>query len=391
MKDYKYILIGGGMAAGSAVMGIRELDPSGSILMISEENALPYHRPPLSKKLWSGGKEDEIFMAVDERDVDFLLNTCVLSINPDIKRIVVSSGESFAYDKLLLATGGEVRKLPFGADNIHYYRTLADYHRLKSLTEMADRFAVIGAGFIGSELAAALTLNGKKATIIEAGSGIGWKIFPEEMVNFLESYYKEKGVELLSGVEITSVKSKGDEVFIELNQGELLHFDVVVAGVGIMPNQELAEEIGLAVENGIHVNEILQTSDPSIFAAGDVANFYNPLLSRRIRVEHADNAEVMGKAAGRNMADANEPYSYLPLFYSDMFDLGYEAVGIIDSRLEIIADWQETHNKGILYYMEDDAVVGVLLLNIWDKVDAAREIIGSKKPFSAKELIGLIT
>ncbi len=390
MKDYTYIIIGGGMTAGSAVLGIREIDPSGTILMISEENALPYNRPPLSKKLWSGGKEDEIFLAVEERKVDFLLNTIVLSINPDLKRIAVSSGESFSYDKLLLATGGYPRGLPFGEGIIHYYRTLEDFHHLKSLTKTMNSFAVIGAGFIGSELAAALTLNKKNVTLIENGAGIGWKVFPQDMVRFLNDYYIDKGVMVKAGLEITSVEKEGNKASINFKHGEALLVDEVVAGVGIIPNVSLAEDCGLAVKDGIHVNEILQTSDPSIFSAGDVANLFNPHLSQRIRVEHADNARAMGKAAGRNMADAIEHYDYLPLFYSDMFDLGYEAVGKIDSRLEMVQDWQEPYRKGVIYYLEDNQIVGVLLWNVWDKADSAREIIANRKPFKTESLKGLI-
>jgi len=390
MKNYTYILVGGGMAAGSAISGIREIDTNGSILMISEENELPYNRPPLSKKLWFGGAENEIYLDLNQNDIDFLLNTSVLSINPDLKRIAVSSGESFSYQKLLLATGGEVRRLPFGENHIQYLRTLADYHRLKERTEKQDDFAVIGAGFIGSEIAAALTKNGKNVTVLESGAGIGWKVFPEAMVQFLNSYYAEQGVNVRNHIAITSVDSEKDQAVIRLKNGDSIIVDSVIAGVGITLNESLATDCGLAVKDGIHVNEILQTSEPTIYAAGDIANFYNPSLERRIRVEHADNAKAMGKAAGRNMADANEPYSYLPLFYSDMFDLGYEAVGILDSRLNIVEDWDEKYEKGVLYYMEDEQIVGVLLWNVWDKSEAAREVISSKRSYSAGDLKGLI-
>ncbi len=391
MKNYSYIIIGGGMTAGSAISGIREIDKSGPILAISKENALPYNRPPLSKKLWMGGEEQNIYLDFDENNVDFQLNTQVLSINPELKRVVVSSGDVFSYEKLLLATGGSVKQLPFGRDDlIHYYRTIEDYHTLKSLTKQKRNFAVIGAGFIGSEIAAALAKNGMQVTLIEAGPGIGWKVFSEDMVQFLNGYYREKGVNILVGVNIESLERTEHGIEMKFEKSDSLMVDAVIAGVGIMPNVELAQDCELAVQDGIQVNEILQTSEPSIFSAGDVANFYNPLLDRRIRVEHADNAQVMGKTAGRNMADANEPYTYLPLFYSDMFDLGYEAVGILDSRLETFADWQEKYHKGVVYYLEDEKVVGVLLWNVWGKTDAAREVIGSKKTFSGDDLKGLI-
>ena len=390
MKDYNYIIVGGGMAAGSAVAGIRELDLVGTVLMISEENALPYNRPPLSKKLWTGGSESEIYLEMDEQGLDILLDTSVLSINPDLRRIAVSSGETFSYEKLLLATGGRVRELPFGKGLINYYRTIADYHHLRTIVEEKDRVIVIGAGFIGAEIAAALSTTGKRVTMIDVGPGIGWRIFPAEMVHFLNDYYRAKGVTVLPDVELLSVMQEGGQIALNIKGNTPVLADGVVAGVGIVLNDDLAQDSGLALKNGIQVNEVLQTSDPGIFAAGDIANFYNPTLARRIRVEHADNAKAMGRQAGRNMAEANEPYSYLPLFYSDMFDLGYEAVGILDSRLKIIEDWQEKFVKGVLYYLEEDEVVGALLWNVWDQADAAREVIGNKKSYSEKNLIGLI-
>jgi NADPH-dependent 2,4-dienoyl-CoA reductase/sulfur reductase-like enzyme len=189
---------------------------------------------------------------------------------------------------------------------------------------------------------------------------------------------------------VTNVERTGEHYKLSINSGDPYEFDGVVAGVGIMPDTELAEALQLKVDNGVHVNEFLQTSDPDIYAAGDVANFYNPLLGRRIRVEHADNATTMGKTAGRNMAGAEERYDYLPFFYSDLFDLGYEAVGLLDARCEVVEDWQKKFEKGVLYYLEDNRVRGVLLWNVWDKVDQARGVIGMPAPVNKDILIGKI-
>ena len=177
---------------------------------------------------------------------------------------------------------------------------------------------------------------------------------------------------------------------ITTDSGIAFDIDAVVAGIGIVPDVKLAEEINLEVDNGIKVNEFLQTTRSDIYAAGDVANFYNPLLGKRIRVEHSDNAKAMGKQAGRNMAGANERYDYLPFFYSDLFDLGYEAVGQIDSRYEIIEDWEEKYKKGVLYYLKEERVSGVILWNVWDKVDEARKIIGLPAPVKRSDLFGII-
>jgi len=162
--------------------------------------------------------------------------------------------------------------------------------------------------------------------------------------------------------------------------------DGVVAGLGIEPNLELARQVGLQTGDGIQVDEYLRTSQPDIYAAGDAAFFYNPALDRRLRVEHEDNANTMGRLAGRNMAGAAEPYHHLPFFYSDLFELGYEAVGELDARLSVLADWKDPHHEGVIYYQKEGMVRGVLLWNVWEQVDAARELIASKRPFRPEEL-----
>lgn len=391
METYKYIIVGGGMSADAAVKGIRELDSDGSILLISAENDPPYNRPPLSKALWKGTPLDKIWLSTDAQDADLLLGHKVTSIQKDEKIVETAEGEVFRYEKLLLATGGRVRQLPFGDDNILYYRTLDDFKELQKLAGEHKRFAVIGSGFIGSEIAAALAMNGNEVVIFDIGPGIGWNIFPEEMTVFLNEYYKEKGVEVIANVKVADVRKKNDTFIVETSSGQTYEVEGVVAGIGIIPETQLAESIELKVDNGIHVNEFLQTTDENIYAAGDVANFYNTLLSRRIRMEHSDNSKAMGKAAGRNMAGANEPYTYLPLFYSDLFDLGYEAIGLLDARCELIADWQSEFEKGVLYYLEDNRVRGVLLWNVWDKIDQAREVISMPAPVKKDQLIGRIT
>ena len=390
MKQYKYIIIGGGMTADAAVKGIREVDSKGSILLISAEKEPPYNRPPLSKALWKGAPMDKIWLHTDAKNAELLLGQKATSIRKDNKVVEIEDGREFGYEKLLLATGGKVRTLPFGGENILYYRTVEDYERLHQMANQHKRFAVIGSGFIGSEITAALTMNGNEVIVFDIGPGIGWSIFPQEMTTFLNDYYAQKGVEVITNIKVTNVRREGDAFIVETNDGRSFTVEGVVAGIGIMPETGLAESIELKVDNGIHVNEFLQTTDEDIYAAGDVANYYNPLLSRRIRLEHADNSKAMGKAAGRNMAGADEPYTYLPLFYSDLFDLGYEAVGLLDARCELVTDWQSEFEKGVLYYLEDNRVRGVLLWNVWDKVDQARDVIAMPAPVMKEQLIGRI-
>jgi len=386
MVNYQYLIIGGGMAAAAAVDGIREVDPTGGIGLISAELDAPYDRPPLSKALWKGKPLDSIWRKLESKEAKAHLGRVVKEIVPTQKRVVDDKGDIFTYQKLLLATGGKPRRLPFGNDKIIYFRTLPDYRRLRAMTETGRRFAVIGGGFIGSEIAAALALNGKEVVMIFPGKAIGDRVFPSPLAQFVSNFYKQKGVEVLAGEEIVGLETRGNQHVLQTRTNREIVVDGVVAGVGIEPNVELAQTIGLEVENGIVVDEFLRTSHPDIYAAGDVAAFYNPALGKRIRVEHEDNANSMGRLAGLNMAGKSEPYHHLPFFYSDMFDLGYEAVGEVDARLETFADWKRPNEEGVIYYLQNDRVRGVLLWNVWEQVEAARQLIAERGPFTLKDL-----
>jgi len=388
MTNYPYLIIGGGMTAAAAVDGIREVDSTGGIELISAELDVPYDRPPLSKALWKGKPMDVIWRKTENKGVEIHLGRTVKEIFPQQKRVVDDKGDVFTYQKLLLATGGKPRRLPFGGDQIIYFRTLPDYRHLRALTETGRRFAVIGGGFIGSEIAAALAMNGKEVVMIFPGKAIGDRVFPSPLAQFVTSFYRQKGVEILAGEEIVGLETLGNQHVLKTRTNREIVVDGVVAGVGIEPNVELAQTIGLEVENGIIVDEFLRTSLPDIYAAGDLAAFYNPALGKRIRVEHEDNANAMGRLAGRNMAGKFEPYHHLPFFYSDMFDLGYEAVGELDSRLETFADWKRPNEEGVIYYLQNGRVRGVLLWNVWDQVEAVRQLIAEPGPFTAKDLKG---
>src|SRR5512143_2894961 len=388
MMNYRYLIIGGGMTAAAAVEGIREVDSTGGIGLISGELDAPYDRPPLSKAVWKGKSLDIIWRKTETKGIKVHLGRVVKEIVPNRKRVVDDKGGVFTYQKLLLATGGMPRRLPFGDDQIIYFRTLPDYRRLRALAETGRRFAVIGGGFIGSEIAAALALNGKEVVMIFPGKDIGDRVFPRPLAQFVSNYYKQKGVEVLAGEKITGLETRGNQRVLKTSSNREIGVDGMVAGVGIEPNVELSQTVGLEVENGIVVDEFLRTSLPDIHAAGDVAAFYNPALGKRIRVEHEDNANSMGRLAGRNMAGKSELYHHLPFFYSDMFDLGYEAVGEVDSRLETFADWKRPNEEGVVYYLQDGRVRGVLLWNVWKQVEAARQLIAEPGPFTVEDLEG---
>lgn len=388
MAQYKYLIVGAGMTADAAVRGIRELDEDGEIGMIGNDPNPPYNRPPLSKALWKGKPLDSIWRRTQDLRVDLHLGRTVRSIDPDKKVVRDDQGVNYTYEKLLLATGGTPRKLPFGGEDIIYYRTLDDYHYLRELSNRDNHFGVIGGGFIGSEIAAALTMNGKKVTMFIPEAGIGWHIYPSELSDYLTSFFRQKGVEILPEVRVMDLQKHDGSYVLVTDHNDKVRVDGVIAGIGIQPNIELAQTIGIKIGNGIVVDDILRTSLPDIFAAGDVAEFRNPTLGKRLRIEHEDNANTMGKQAGRNMAGANEPYNHLSYFYSDLFDLGYEAVGELDSRLETFVDWKDSFKKGVIYYLAGQRVRGVLLWNVWDTVPKARALIAEPGPFTTADLKG---
>ena len=373
MAGKRYVIVGGGMTANAAAQGIRETDRQGAITVIGADPHAPYARPPLSKALWKGQPEDSVWLPQVE-GVQLLSGRRVAKLDRKAHRVTDDQGGSHPYDKLLLATGGTPKRLPFGGDAVIYFRTLDDYRRLR---RDGKRAVVIGGGFIGSEIAAALSIDGRKVSMIFPEDGICARAFPKDLAAFVTGYYREKGVEVLTGDVPTAISESGA---VRSKSGRDLPADLIVAGLGIAPETRLAEEAGLTVRDGIVVDAQLRTSDPDILAAGDVARFRSEVLETEMRVEHEDNANTMGRLAGQSMAGASIAWRHVPMFYSDLFDLGYEAVGEIDSRLQTVADWKVPFREGVVYYLRDGRVRGVLLWNTWGQVDNARALLAERGP-----------
>lgn len=388
MGHTKYLLIGGGIAADAAIEGIREVDPTGSIALVTSEPHAPYNRPPLSKALWKGEPVTALDRPTHE-GVTLHLGRTITGIDLEKGAAVDDLGASHEFERVLFATGGKPRRLPFGGDDILYFRTRDDYRHLRELTGEGRSFAVIGGGFIGCELAAALALNGQKTHLVVPEQGLGARVFPAELSQALVGYYESKGVTVHVGSHVTSVERRGGGRIVEQSNGVRLEVDGVVAGIGLVPEIELARAAGLAVGDGIEVDAQLRTSHPNAFAAGDVANL--PMSWGRLRFEHEDASLSQGKLAGRNMAGAGESYSHLPMFYSDLFELGYEAVGELDARMDTFADWKTPNEEGVVYYLRDNRVRGVLLVNTWDRTEEARALIGSNAAVKADSLRGRLT
>ncbi len=406
---FDHLIVGAGMAASAAATALRQADATARIALLGEEPHPPYDRPPLSTGLWKNTPEADIWRPIQNAKATMQLGRRVVAIDRTAHTVRDDAGDTWRYRKLLLATGGAPRTLPFGEGFI-YLRTLDDYRRLRQAVKPGARAVVIGGGFIGSEIAAALTLNGAQVTMLFPETAIGARAYPKALAESVTAYYRDRGVDVRAGV---SVKGTAGSM-LELTDGSTLAADVVVAGLGITPNVQLAQDAGLAVDNGIVVDAHLRTSDPDIYAAGDVAAFAAAALGRRLRVEHEnafpsfvsgerlsvgapgerlrvehENAALtMGERAGRCMAGQDAPYDELPYFYSDLFDLGYEAVGTLDARLQTVEQWVTPYREGVVYYLDGDRVRGVLLWNTWDQVEHARKLIAEPGPLDATSVRG---
>jgi NADPH-dependent 2,4-dienoyl-CoA reductase/sulfur reductase-like enzyme len=380
VSSYRYLIVGGGMTGDAACRGIREHDGDGSIGLVGAEPHPPYDRPPLSKGLWQGKDESSIWRGTEELGAELHVGRRIVSLDLDGRTATDDQGDEYGYERVLLATGGKPRQID-GLDDAIYFRTFDDYQRLRRLSGDDGRFVVVGGGFIGSEIAAALQSSGANVTMLFPDDGICARLFPAALSQFVTDYYREKGVEVLTGEAVQAGDSRLDGA------------EAVVAGLGIEPDTALASEAGLPVDNGIVVDVYGRVGGRNdVYAAGDVARFPVPALATEMRVEHEDHARTHGKAVGANMAGANTPYDHLPFFYSDLFDLGYEAVGEISSRHDTIEHWKEPGREGVVAYVDDRLEPrGFLLWNVWGKVDAARDLIRAGQPVdesTVRELAG---
>jgi 3-phenylpropionate/trans-cinnamate dioxygenase ferredoxin reductase component len=372
MHTTKYLIIGAGMTGDMAAKGIRDHDPDGSITMIGADPHPPYKRPLLTKGLWKGAAEEKVWRELAE-GVELVTGCRIASLDLAAGTATDNNGEEYGWERLLLATGARPREIP-GAEGVIWYRTLDDYHRVREVAREGAHVAVIGGGFIGSELAAGLVGNGCSVTMLFPEPGIGYRLFPAELSEFVADYYREKGVEVLAGETVSTASAHR----VETQSGRTIDADAVVAGLGVIPDTELAQAAGLEVDDGIVVDEYGRVpGNENVFAAGDVARFPVRALGTSLRIEHEDHANTHGRVVGENMAGAEKPYDHLPFFYSDLFDLGYEAVGIVESRLDVVEEWQEPYRKGVVTYVENGRPRGVLLWNVWDKIDAARDLLRS--------------
>ena len=396
MRDsYDYVIVGAGMAGDAAARGIREVDPDGTVLVVGREPTAPVTRPALTKDLWTdpGLTLDQVWLrTAEEARAELLLGESVVAVDTGARTVTTDADVTVGYGALLLATGGRPRRLPGVEESgrVIGFRTVRDYERLRDLAGGGRHIVVVGGGYIGTELAAALVRHDTRVTLVFPQDVLTGSTFPDALARRVERRYADAGVTLLRGARVAATESGPDGVTVTLDDGRTLAADGVVVGAGLEVETGLARSAGLEVDDGVVVDERLRTSDPHVWAAGDVAQYPDRLLGRR-RVEHVDNATTMGRQAGRNLAGADEPYDHTPFFYSDLFELGYEAVGRLDAALETVEDWQSDDlGAGVVYYLDGGRVAGVLLWNVWDATDRAREVIAGQTDVRPEALRGLI-
>ncbi len=371
MDATQYLLIGGGLASGQAAKQLRQHDATASITLIGEEPYVPYDRPPLSKEFLRGEKpREQLFFDPESyfRDnrIELLLGATVKTLDPMGKQVVLADGRAIQFGKALIATGGRPVRLSIPGDNlpgVHYLRRLDDAAAIAEEATPGTRGVMIGAGFIGMEVAASLTQRGVHTTVIEAQTHIWPRFADATLAGAIQDYCRKKGVTIRTKDQVIEIRGSDHVSSVMLKSGDSLPCDFVVIGVGIMPNVELAQQAGLAVNNGIVVNEYLQSSHPDVYAAGDVANYVDPIFSKRRRVEHWGHAEYCGQLAGRNMAGARNPYDLLTYVWSDLFDLHLEFAGDESDHDHVIRRGDLKDKSFIIFYLKQHVMTAYFAIN----------------------------
>jgi 3-phenylpropionate/trans-cinnamate dioxygenase ferredoxin reductase component len=374
--QHDYVIIGGGMAADAAARGIREHDARGTILVLSADADEPYARPALSKKLWTDPDftEEQVPLGTAaDTGAEIRLRTRATAIDRTRRRVAVAGAGEVGYGRLLLATGSTPREIDApDSDRVLFFRSAADYRRLRALAQKGAHIAVIGGGYIGAELAAALAHEGVEVELVFPGDVLGGDVFPPELAARYEALFADAGVRLHRGRRAERAAADGaDGIALTLDDGTVLRADAAAIGLGADPVIDLAEAAGLETDDGVVVDARLRTSDPHIWAAGDIASYPDAILGRT-RVEHVDHATASGAAAGRSMAGDDGPYRHTPFFYSAVFGVRWEAVGTLDPRLDTVT-LDVGGSRVVVYVDAAGAPAGVLLWDVDEDDDAGRD------------------
>jgi len=384
--DTAHVIVGASLAGAKAAEALREEGHDGPIVMIGAERERPYERPPLSKGYLLGKTaREKIYVHpaqwYREHDVDLMLGTSVTAIDPAAHTVTLADGSRLGYAKLLLATGSAPRRLPVpGADreNVLYLRTVEDSERIRAAFRPGARVVVIGAGWIGLETAAAARTAGAQVTVLEMAELPLLRVLGPEAAQVFADLHRAHGVEMRFGIQVAWLTESG----VRLGDGSLVEADMVIVGIGITPNTALASAAGLEVDNGVRTDEHLRTSHPDIFAAGDVANAFHPLLGKPIRVEHWANALHQPRTAARSMLGQEAVHDRVPYFFTDQYDLGMEYTGYVepDGYDEVVFRGDVAAREFIAFWLADGRVLAGMNVNVWDVTDPIRDLVRSGRP-----------
>lgn len=402
MSSDPIVIIGGGLTAARAIEAIRESDQDTPIVLIGKENRLPYERPPLSKAVLIGNDPEESAFThpqewYGERNVELRLGIAADGLDTTAKTVTLSDGSELTWGRVLLATGSGVRKLKVPGSNltdVFYLRSMPDSAAIRARLVAGSNVVIVGAGWIGLEVAAAAREHGAEVTVVEPQAAPLLGVVGEQVGSWFADLHRGHGVTFRfgDGVESLEGDADGKVTAVVTSSGDRLEADTVVIGVGITPNTRLAEDAGLEVDNGVVVDEALKTGTEGVYAAGDVANWYNPTLETRLRVEHWANAQDGGYAAGQSIAGQDVHYGPIPFFFSDQYDIGLEYAGYVPrgTDAEVILRGDPASNEFMAFWVvpEGDGVrvLAGMHVNVWDTIDTVQELVRNRTVVDASRL-----
>lgn len=390
-------IVGGGLAGAKAAEALRAQDFDGDVVIFGAENELPYERPPLSKEFMQGKQDLPEFTVHDtdwylDQRVEFRPGTRIEKVDPAAKTVALPDGSPLSYDKLLLATGSSSRHIDLpGAEatGVHYVRTVDDARAIRDVLSEGTRLAIVGAGWIGMEIAASARERGVEVTIAESAELPLLRALGPEVAQVFADLHREHGVDLRTEVKVDEITTKnGAATGLRLEGGDTISADVVLIAAGAVPNLEVAESAGLEIDGGgVLVTAGLRSSDPDIYVVGDIANAEHPILERRVRVEHWANALNQPEIAVTNMLGGSAEYEKLPYFFTDQYDLGMEYSGLSDGYEKVVFRGDVPGREFVVFWLDgDNCVLAGMQVNIWDQLDAIKELIVSGDPVDPKKL-----
>ena len=381
------VIIGCGQAGGQAAASLRQEKYEGPITMIGSEPYIPYQRPPLSKQYLSGDQEKEKLSLRQEsfysgKEIELILGSEALSIDSSSKEVKLATGDSLPYDKLLIASGGRPRKLAIeghALDGIHYLRTIDDVDAIRTQMEKKQHMVIVGGGYIGLEVASVAVKKGLSVSVLEMEERILERVTTEEMSSFYNQLHSDQGVEIHTSTQVTAFKGDHQIECVICGEKEI-KADIVVVGIGILPNVEIAETAHLDIDNGILVDEHCRTSDKFIFAAGDCTNHPNPLLGRRLRLESVPNAMEQGRVAASNMLGGEKIYSAMPWFWSDQYEHKLQMVGFSKESEQSVIRGDIASKCFTIFYLKDNLIVAADAVNNPKEFMASKQLVGKEIP-----------